>query len=60
LKFVSLIAPKSIYVSGTGTSSCGLTCSVNKKDDDQGNVDAGALVLADNGVYKSFMKDLLH
>jgi len=36
-------------VNGTGTSTCGLTCSVSKKDE-EASIDAGALVLADNGV----------
>lgn len=50
LKFASLIAPKSFYISGTGTSICGLTCSVSRKDEEGSTIDAGALVLADNGV----------
>lgn len=45
LKFVSLIAPRSVYVSGTGTSQCGLTCSLRNEE-----IDAGALVMADQGV----------
>ncbi|CAK58982.1 unnamed protein product (macronuclear) [Paramecium tetraurelia] len=49
LKFAHLLSTRSIYVSGTAVSQCGLTCSVNHKNDDT-IIDAGALVLADNGV----------
>lgn len=49
LKFANLIAPRSIFVSGTAVSQCGLTCSINKKDDDA-TIDAGALVMADLGI----------
>lgn len=49
MKFAHLLSTRSIYVSGTAVSQCGLTCSVNHKNDDT-IIDAGALVLADNGV----------
>lgn len=50
LKTVNKFVPRSIYTNGKTTSAAGLTASVVR--DDQGNVsiEAGALMLADNGV----------
>lgn len=50
LKTVNKFVPRSIYTNGKTTSAAGLTASVVK--DDQGNVsiEAGALMLADNGI----------
>ncbi|KAM3147667.1 hypothetical protein pb186bvf_000474 [Paramecium bursaria] len=49
LKFVQLVAPNAIYISGTATTQSGLTCTVNRRDNET-IVDAGALVMADGGV----------
>lgn len=50
LKTINKFVPRSIYTNGKTTSAAGLTASVVR--DDQGNVgiEAGALMLADNGV----------
>lgn len=50
LKTVNKFVPRSVYTNGKTTSAAGLTASVVR--DDQGNVsiEAGALMLADNGV----------
>lgn len=50
LKIVNKFVPRSIYTNGKTTSAAGLTASVVR--DDQGNVsiEAGALMLADNGI----------
>jgi replicative DNA helicase Mcm len=51
LKRVSVIAPKSRYVSGKGTSGAGLTASVVKDEFLSGwSLEAGALVLANRGI----------
>eukprot|EP00437_Effrenium_voratum_P001414 CAMPEP_0181429782 /NCGR_PEP_ID=MMETSP1110-20121109/17379_1 /TAXON_ID=174948 /ORGANISM="Symbiodinium sp., Strain CCMP421" /LENGTH=788 /DNA_ID=CAMNT_0023553065 /DNA_START=61 /DNA_END=2427 /DNA_ORIENTATION=+ len=51
LKQVTYIAPRSVYTSGKGSSSAGLTASVNR-DNSTGDVtlEGGALVMADCGV----------
>ncbi len=51
LKFVYHYIPWTIYTSGKGSSSAGLTASLNK-DPDTGDytLEAGALMLADNGI----------
>lgn len=56
LKFVSTSMPRSIYTSGKATSAAGLTASV-LRDPDSGEfcIEAGALMLADNGVKKWFL-----
>ena len=51
LKRASIVAPKSRYVSGKGTSGAGLTASVVKDEFLQGwSLEAGALVLANRGI----------
>eukprot|EP01103_Thecamoeba_quadrilineata_P017677 TRINITY_DN637_c0_g1_i2.p1 TRINITY_DN637_c0_g1~~TRINITY_DN637_c0_g1_i2.p1 ORF type:complete len:375 (+),score=86.30 TRINITY_DN637_c0_g1_i2:689-1813(+) len=51
LKWVTSFYPRSVYTSGKASSAAGLTASV-VKDVDTGdfNIEAGALMLADNGV----------
>ena len=51
LKFVYNFLPRTVYTSGRGSSSAGLTASLSR-DPDTGDftLEAGALMLADNGV----------
>jgi DNA replication licensing factor MCM6 len=51
LKYVSNLIPRSVYTSGKASSASGLTASVIK-DQEKGefSIEAGALMLADNGV----------
>ena len=51
LKFVADFSPRAVYTSGKSASAAGLTATV-VKDADNGefNIEAGALMLADNGV----------
>ena len=51
LKYINLVAPRSIYTSGKGTSAAGLTAAVIR-DENSGSfaLEAGALVIADNGI----------
>jgi DNA replication licensing factor MCM6 len=51
LKFVADFSPRSVYTSGKSASAAGLTATV-VKDSDNGefNIEAGALMLADNGI----------
>lgn len=51
LKYVCSIAPRAIYTSGKASTAAGLTATV-VKDPDSGEfcVEAGALMLADNGI----------
>lgn len=51
LKCVNKFVPRSVYTNGKTTTAAGLTASV-VKDQDNGNVsiEAGALLLADNGI----------
>jgi len=51
LKYINLVAPRSIYTSGKGTSAAGLTAAVIR-DEGSGSfaLEAGALVIADNGI----------
>ncbi|KAJ3102958.1 MCM DNA helicase complex subunit mcm6 [Phlyctochytrium planicorne] len=51
LKFVASFMPRAIYTSGKASSAAGLTASV-VKDEDTGEftIEAGALMLADNGI----------
>ena len=51
LKYVHSFLPRAVYTSGKASSAAGLTASVGK-DPDTGEfcVDAGALMLADNGI----------
>lgn len=50
LKTINKFVTRSVYTNGKTTSAAGLTASVVR--DDQGNVgiEAGALMLADNGI----------
>jgi len=52
LQYVNQIAPKSIYVTGKGTTGAGLTATAEKDDFGEGGwtLKAGALVLAGGGV----------
>lgn len=53
LSYIDNIAPRSVYTSGKGASSAGLTASAVRDDfgdDGQWTLEAGALVLADKGV----------
>eukprot|EP01134_Creolimax_fragrantissima_P000998 CFRG0998T1 len=51
LKYVSEFLPRAIYTSGKASSAAGLTASV-VRDEDTGEfcIEAGALMLADNGI----------
>ena len=51
LKYVNSFLPRCVYTSGKASSAAGLTASVHK-DPDSGEfcIEAGALMLADNGV----------
>ncbi|GMM28305.1 MCM DNA helicase complex subunit [Martiniozyma asiatica (nom. inval.)] len=51
LKWVNSFAPRAVYTSGKASSAAGLTASV-VKDEESGEftIEAGALMLADNGV----------
>lgn len=51
LKYINLVAPRSIYTSGKGTSAAGLTAAVIR-DESSGTfaLEAGALVISDNGI----------
>jgi replicative DNA helicase Mcm len=51
LQYVTRLAPRSVYTSGKGTSSAGLTAAVIRDETTGGwALEAGALVLADGGV----------
>jgi DNA replication licensing factor MCM6 len=51
LKYVSQLIPRTVYVSGKGTSAAGLTASVVKDiDTHEYTMEPGALMLADNGI----------
>eukprot|EP00180_Rhodochaete_pulchella_P001176 Plantae.Rhodophyta-Rhodochaete_pulchella.ctg19951.p1 GENE.Plantae.Rhodophyta-Rhodochaete_pulchella.ctg19951~~Plantae.Rhodophyta-Rhodochaete_pulchella.ctg19951.p1 ORF type:complete len:730 (-),score=122.55 Plantae.Rhodophyta-Rhodochaete_pulchella.ctg19951:81-2033(-) len=51
LKYVVSLVPRAVYTSGKASSAAGLTASVSK-DEDTGEfcIEAGALMLADNGI----------
>ena len=51
LKYVTSFMPRSVYTSGKASTAAGLTASV-VKDDETGEftIEAGALMLADNGI----------
>jgi len=51
LQYVARVAPRSVYTSGKGTSSAGLTAAVVRDETTGGwALEAGALVLADGGM----------
>jgi len=51
LKYVSTIMPRAVYTSGKSASAAGLTASVVKDPETGENtIEAGALMLADNGI----------
>ncbi|CAI50644.1 ATP-dependent DNA helicase MCM (intein-containing) [Natronomonas pharaonis DSM 2160] len=53
LQYVKNIAPRSVYTSGKGSSSAGLTAAAVRDDFGEGQqwtLEAGALVLADQGI----------
>lgn len=52
LRAVETLAPRSVYVSGKGASSAGLTAAATKDDfgDAEWSLEAGALVLANKGI----------
>lgn len=50
LRFLHVVASRSIYVSGKGTTDVGLTAAVKKDEFGKWTLEAGALVLADMGV----------
>ena len=50
LKCVNKFVPRSVYTNGKTTSAAGLTASVMKDDSGNVNIEAGALMLADNGI----------
>lgn len=50
LKFVSRVAPRALYTSGRGTTAAGLTAAVVREKNGMLMLEAGATVLADQGV----------
>ncbi|MGC8585333.1 MAG: minichromosome maintenance protein MCM [Thermoplasmata archaeon] len=52
LRYIHNIAPKSVFTSGKGSSAAGLTAAATKEEIGEGRwtLEAGALVLADNGI----------
>lgn len=49
LKFAATIAPRGLYTSGRGVTAAGLTAAV-VKEDDMYTLEAGAIVLGDQGI----------
>lgn len=50
LKTVATLCPRGVYVCGNITSTAGLTVTMTKEKDSQTGLEAGALVLSDNGI----------
>lgn len=50
LKCVNKFVPRSVYTNGKTTSAAGLTASVSRDENGQVGIEAGALMLADNGI----------
>ena len=50
LKAVASISPRSVYVCGNTATTTGMTVTVSKDSKGETGLDAGALVLADQGV----------
>jgi DNA replication licensing factor MCM6 len=50
LKCVNKFVPRSVYTNGKTTSAAGLTASVTRDENGNVGIEAGALMLADNGI----------
>lgn len=50
LKCVQQFMPRSVYTSGKTTSAAGLTATVTRDENGEVGIEAGALMLADNGI----------
>jgi DNA replication licensing factor MCM6 len=50
LKSVQQFMPRSVYTSGKTTSAAGLTATVTRDENGEVGIEAGALMLADNGI----------
>lgn len=50
LKAVNKFVPRSVYTNGKTTSAAGLTATVTKDESGTVGIEAGALMLADNGI----------
>lgn len=50
LKCVNKFVPRSVYTNGKTTSAAGLTASVTRDESGNVGIEAGALMLADNGI----------
>ena len=51
LRFVKNVAPRSVYASGKGTTTAGITAAVTRDEfDGRWTLEAGVLVLADRGI----------
>jgi len=59
LKFAATIAPRGLYTSGRGVTAAGLTAAV-VKEDDMYTLEAGAMVLADQGICCMDELDKIH